>query len=129
MNKIAELDRLDKALKDAEIRLKSIQTNVEGIDKEISVLTPRKNELEQNLKFHKKANTVPIAHEYKKAKAELAQVKTRLNAITTDRTRAIQACMDIELIIDKFKRDHYELLKTSENNILRVIFGGKRGKE
>jgi predicted nucleic acid-binding Zn-ribbon protein len=129
VNKIAELDKLTKAIADAEIHLKSIQMNIEGVDKEIAVLSPRKTELEQNLSFHKQANTVPIAHEYKKAKTELAQVKTRLNAITSDRTKAIQACTDIELIIDKFKRNHYELLKTSENNILRVIFGGKRGKE
>lgn len=128
MNKIQQLDTLDKAIKDAEIRLKSIQINIEKIDQEISVLGPRQVELQQNIEFHKKSNTVPIAHEYKKAKAELTKIKERLKMIVGDRLRADQACKDINQIIDKFKRDHFELLKTSENNVLRVLFGGNRGK-
>ena len=45
MNRIDELDKLNKAIKDAEIALKSIQVNIEQIDKEISILGPRRNEL------------------------------------------------------------------------------------
>lgn len=128
MSKIEELDKLDRAIKDADMRLKSIQTNIEQIDKEIAVLSPRKTELEQNIEFHKKANTVPIAHEYKKSKAELSKTKARLILITSDRKKAAQAVKDIEEIIEKFKRDHAELMRTSENNVLRVMFGAKRGK-
>jgi hypothetical protein len=128
VSKIEDLDKLDRAVKDAEIKLKSIILAIEKIDKEISVLSPRKLELEQNIEFHKKANTVPIAHEYKKAKIELNQTKIRLTAITLDRKRADDACKQIEQIIDKFKRDHLELLKTNEDNVLRPLFGGKHGK-
>lgn len=128
MSKIEELDKLDRVIKDAEISLKSIQNNIEKIDKEISVLDPRKNELEQNIEFHKKASIIPIAHEYKKAKAELSKIKARLILIVADRKRAIFACQDIEEIIAKYKRDHAELLKNNENNVLNVVFGAKRGK-
>lgn len=128
MSKIEELDKLDRAIKDAEIRLKSIESNIEQIDKEIAVLSPRKTELEQNIEFHKKANTVPIAHEYKKSKSELSKTKARLILITSDRKKAAQAVKDIQEIIEKFKRDYAELLKTSENNVLKVMFGAKRGK-
>lgn len=129
MSKIEQLDKLDREIKNAEISLKSIRLNVEQIDKEISVLSPRKNELEQNIEFHKKADTVPIAHEYKKVKAELAKIKARLILISSDQKRAIQACKDIEQVIDRFKREHLELIKTSENNVLKPIFGGKRGQK
>lgn len=128
MNKIEELDKLSRALADAQIRLKSIQTHVEQIDKEISVLSPRKLELEQNIEFHKKPRSVPLAQEYRKAKTELIKVKNRLALIISDRIKAIQACDDVTTIIDKFKRDHQKLLETSENNIVKGIFGGKRGK-
>jgi chromosome segregation ATPase len=128
VSKIEELDKLDKAIKDAEIRLKSVQANVEMIDKEISVLEPRQKELEQNIEFHKKSGTVPIAYEYKKTKSELSKIKARLILIVFDRKKSIQACGTIEDVINKFKRDHMELLKTSENNVLRVLFGGYRGK-
>lgn len=84
VSKIDQLDQLDKAIKDSHIKYKSIETNIEQIDKEIAVLAPRKTELEQNIEFHKSAGTVPIAHEYKKAKAELSKVIARLIFITAD---------------------------------------------
>ena len=128
MSKMDQLDLLSKAIADSEIRLKSIESAVEQNDKEIAVLGPRKNELEQNIEFHKKEGTVPIAHEYKKAKAELSKVKARLILLTSDQKKAIQACKDVQIIIDKFKREQAELLKTNDNNVLRVLFGGDRGK-
>ncbi len=129
MNRIDELDKLNKAIKDAEIALKSIQVNIEQIDKEISILGPRRNELEQNLEFHKKADTVPIAHEYKKSKAELSKTKARLILINADRGRASQACKDIEFAIEKFKKEHGKLASIGDDNILRPSFGGKNGKK
>lgn len=123
-----ELDKLDKAIKDCEVKLKSIRTAIDQSDKEISILSPRKNELEQNIEFHKKAEIVPIAQEYKKAKAELSKTKARLILITSDQKKAIQACKDIEEIIAKFRSDYIQLLKTGENNILTPNFGGSRGK-
>lgn len=127
MSKIEELDKLDKAIRDAEISLKSIRISIEQTDNEINVLSTRKNELEQNIQFHKKSDTIPLAHEYKKAKAELSKTKARLILIVSDRKKAYQASKDIEQIIEKFKIDRSNLLKTSENNVLKPIFGGKRG--
>lgn len=128
MSKIDELDKLTKAIADCDIRLKSIRSAVEQIDKEISVLAPRKLELEQNIEFLKKSDIIPIAHEYKKSKAELTKVRTRLTSITSDQKRAVEACKQIEDIISKFKNDHMELLRTSEDNVLKVLFGANRGK-
>lgn len=129
MSKIEELDKLDRAIKDAEVNLKSIQTKTEIIAKEIAVLGPRKNELEQNIQFHKRAGSIPIAHEYRKAKLELGKVKGRLALITLDHTKSLQAIKDVAEIIEKFKRDYNALSKTSENNVLQGSFGDKRGKK
>jgi len=128
MNHLEEADRIDKAIKDAQIRLKSIETNLEQIDKEINILAPRKIELETNLEFHKKSGTIPIAHEYKKSKAELSKVKGRLIFITSERKKTYDACKQVGEVIDKLKRDQTELLRKSEDNVLRVVFGGKSGK-
>jgi chromosome segregation ATPase len=129
MNKLDELDKLDRAIKDSSIRLKSIQSAIEQIDKEIAILQPRKNELEQNIEFLKKKDTIPIAQEYKKSKAELTKVKTRLTAITGDRCKADDACHQIEEIIEKFKKDHARLIISSDDNILEGKFGVRRGKK
>lgn len=129
MNKNEELDKLDCAIKDCEIKLKSVQSNIEQIDKEIDALRPRQAELEQNIEFHKKSNTVPLAQEYKKAKNELSKTKARLILITSDRKKSDEACKQIQQVIEKFKRDYSNLIATSENNVLRVLFGGRRGKK
>ena len=128
VSKLEQLDKLTKAIQDCEIRLKSVENAVEQIDKEINILSPRQTELEQNIEFHKKATTIPLAHEYKKAKNELSKTKARLILIRHDKKKSVQACKDIEEIIEKFKKDHADLVKTSENNVLSPNFGGKRGK-
>jgi len=128
VSKIEELDKLTKGIADADIKLKSIYSAIEQIDKEIAVLSPRKLELEQNLEFLKKTDTVPIAHEYKKTKVELTKTKVRLTAITSDRKKADDACKQIVEIINKFKNDHMELLRQNEDNVLKVLFGANRGK-
>lgn len=129
MNKIEQLDLITRELKNSEIRLKSVEATVEQIGKEIAVLEPRKIELERLLGFHKKAEIVPIAQEYKKAKAELSKVRARLILIAADQKRAKEACKTIEDIIDKFRKDQYELIRDSGNNVLKPIFGGKRGQK
>lgn len=129
MGKLDEIDKLDRAIKDADIRLKSILENIEKIDKEIVVLNPRKVELERNLEFHKKRGTIPLAHEYKATKSELSKAKNRLSMIIGDRAKCEDACLQIERIIQKFKNDYAKLTKTDENNVLRPNFGGKNGKK
>jgi chromosome segregation ATPase len=127
LSKLEELDRLERALSDAEIGLKSILLNLEKIDNEIAILVQRKNELTQNIEFHKKEDVVPIAQEYRKSKEELAKIIARLILLNSDRNKSQSAIKTTESIIEKFKRDHMELLKTGDNNVLRPAFGGKRG--
>lgn len=129
MTKIDMLDKLDKAIRDSDISLKAIQANVEKIDKEIDILSLRKTELEKNIEFHKKQYVVPIAHEYKKSKVELSNIKTRLNLIVEDKKKSENACKDIEKILEKFRKDYSDLAKTSDKNVLRPNFGGTRGKK
>ena len=129
MSKVDDIDRIFRAIKDAEIRLGSISSSIEQIDKEIAILTPRKNELEQNLEFHKKQNTVPLVQEHRKSKNELSKTIARLILITADHKRAVQACADTKSIIENLKKDHDELLRNSENNVLKGLFGVMRGKK
>lgn len=127
MGFIEEKDKLERALGDAEISLKSILLNIEKIDSEIATLVQRKNELIQNIEFHKKEETIPLVQEHRKAKEELSRVTARLILLSGDRNKSHSAIKTTEIIIEKFKKDHMELLKSSENNILRPNFGARRG--
>ena len=128
MNKLQELDRLNRLIQDTEIRLKAIKTAIELIDKEISVLSPQLLQLEQNLEFLKKNNTIPIAHEFKKTKSEMLKTKTRLGLISADKIKADKALIDTEIVIEKFRTDYQKTLLSSENNVLQGNFGRKNGK-
>lgn len=129
MNQIEQLDAIDRAIKDAELRLKSIEEAVEKIDKEISILAPRKNELEQNLEFHKNPNVIPIAHEYKKSKAELSKIKARLILLSSDQKRVNHSHDETKKAIEKLKKNYSEISSASQNNVLKVLFGALRGKK
>lgn len=129
MNKVEELDKLDKAIKNAEITQRSIQNSIDILYKEINMLSQQKIELEQNLEFHKSAGIVPIAHEYGKSKKELAKITNRLDLITIDHKKSVQGLNHVQEIITKFKSDYAELLASNENNVVRALFGAKRGKK
>lgn len=129
MNKNEQLDKIDRTIKDLEIRLSGIRTSLGQIENELSVLSPKKTELEQNLRFQKKEGTIPIAHEYKKIKIEFSRVSARLILITTEQKKATNVLAQIETHITKLKNDQIKLIKSFENNVLQVTFGGNRGKE
>ncbi len=129
MGKQDELDKLTKSIMDADISLKTIEAKVILLEKEIISLEPRKLELETNIEFHKKAEIIPIAQEYKRTKTELNKIKARLALIKPDYKKSVQACKDIVKIIEKFKRDQNALLNIGENNVLRPAFGAKNGKK
>ena len=129
MNKTEELDKLDKAIKNAEASQKSIQINIDQLSKEINILSQQKNELEENLEFHKRVGIIPIAHEYGKSKKELAKIVNRLNLVVADHKKFVQGLLDVQEIIAKFKRDYADLSGTNDNNVIRALFGVRRGKK
>jgi chromosome segregation ATPase len=129
VNKAEELDKLDKEIKTAETSQKSIQTNIDQLSKEINILNKQKIELEQNLEFHKRVGVIPLAHEYGKSKRELTKVTNRLNLITSDHSKSVQGLDRVKEIIVKFRRDYMRLLNSNEDNVVRAIFGVKRGKK
>ena len=129
MTKTEELNKLDEAIKNAELSQKSIQNNIEQLSKEINALNSLKFDLEQNLQFHKRVGVIPIAHEYGKTKSELIKVVNRLHTILLEHKKSVKALNDVKEIIEKFKRDYAELAYSKENNVVRALFGARRGKK
>ena len=127
MSNLQELDKLDRAIKDAEFRLKSIEANIVKVEHEINVLIPFQQQLELNIDFLKKSEVIPIALEFKKARQELTRTKARIGALNSDLSRSSQACSEIVKIIEKFRKDFKKLSEVSSNNILKGKFGGRNG--
>ena len=123
VNNLVELDKIDRLIKDSEIRLKSIELSVAKTEHEIGILKPLQEQLEQNLAFLKSSNAVPIAHEFRKVKQELIKTKARLSMILLDRCKAAEAVEEVKRAIDEMRRKYRELATANLNNVLIGKFG------
>jgi chromosome segregation ATPase len=125
VSKKIELEELDRAIKNGEIRLCTVNTNIGSLTKEIEVLDALESELEENLKVLKKKNIVAIATEYKKAKEDLAKTKVRLISLKNDRENFKKAANDVQKAMEKAKQDIEKMKKNGDSNVLHGTFGRK----
>jgi chromosome segregation ATPase len=129
MSQAEELDKIERALKDAELKIKSVEANLEKLDNEVETLTPLKSELHKNIEFHKKDGIIPLAHEYRKTRSELSKTTARLILLNSERSKTAEALRTIQEVIEKLKSEQVKVLNAYETNVLSVIFGGRRRKK
>lgn len=125
MSKQVELEKLDRAVRDGEIRLQTVNVNINSLTKEIDQLENLENQLEENLKCLKKKSIIAIATEFKKAKEDLKKTKTRLISLKNDRENFKKAANDVEAVMKKAKEDMENLKKNGDSNVLHGTFGRK----
>lgn len=125
MGKQEELEKLDRVLRDGDVRLRTIKMNTDSLTKEIDTLEKLEIELERNIKCLKKKNIVAMATEYKKAKEDLARTRIRAIALKNDRAQFKKASDEVESAVKKAKEDIEKLKKSGDNNVLRGKFGRK----
>lgn len=125
MSKQVELERLDRAIKDANIRSGTVRMNIDVLDREIANLDLMELALEENIQVLKQKKIVAIAEEFKKAKEELKRTRLRLITLKNEREdyrKALdhvnQVIVDSTAAIEKIKKD-------GDNNVLRATFGKK----
>lgn len=124
MGKQADLEKLDRTIKDGEIRLRTVKTNIDSLSREIATLDELEIQLNLNLQCLKEKKIIAIATEYKKAKEDLAKTKTRRIALSNDREHFKKAVAEVEIVMKKAKEELDEMNKEG-NNVLYVEFGGK----
>lgn len=126
MSKQEDLTKLSQHIKDAENRLKTFNSNIDTIQKEIDFLANLENQLETNIAYLKKNKIIALAMEYKKAREDLKKTKTRLTQIKSDRIINEKAFKELTSILEKNKEAYDKLAKQGENNVLQGKFGRKR---
>lgn len=125
MSKLVEIEKLDRAIKDSEIRLNTVNTNVVSLTREIDQLISYENQLIQNIKFLKKQKIVALAAEFKKIREDMGKTKTRLIALKNDREHFVKAANDVIKLMKKQKEDLKKLKESGDNNVLLGKFGKK----
>jgi len=113
-----DLDRLDKVIKDAESRIKTIQANIDAIGKELNVLASHEYTLEESVKNLRKRQVIAIAQEFKKIKEELSRTRQRIVMLENDRDHFLKASRDVHNLIEKTREDLQKLQKASKSNVL-----------
>ena len=126
MGKQEYLIKLDRAIKDAEITIRTFKINAETIQKEIYFLLDSEKQLEENIKYLKNVKIIALAAEYRKAKENLKKTKTRLLQLKADKSNIDRVCKDMDIFLQKNKEAYDKLGKQNENNVLHGKFGKSR---
>jgi chromosome segregation ATPase len=125
VNKKAELEIADRAIKDAEIRLRTIKLHLEALEKEIDALSTLEAQLEENFKYLKKNKVITLASEFKGTKEELQKVKSFLIMRRNDRDAHRKAYKVADDHLGFCKEKYSQLIKQGENNVIQGTFGRK----
>lgn len=125
MDKKVELELADRAIKDAEIRLRTIRLHLEALEKEIDALSTLETQLEENFKYLKKNKVIALASEFKRTKEELHKVKSLLIMRRNDRDAHRKACKGADDFLISCKERYDRLIKQGENNVIQGTFGRK----
>lgn len=128
MSKHQDIDRLTRAIRDCEDRLRVFKSNLNTIDSEILQLNTIESQLEENIAFLRKKHIIALAKEYKAVKDDMARTKARLSMLRIDRSNIDRANTDIQSALDKMKTDLAKTL-SEPNNVVYGIFRRKNGQE
>ncbi len=127
MSKSDDLIKIDRNIKDTEIRLQTFSLNINTIQKEIDFLINLETQLQTNITYLKKNKIIALASEYKKSREDLKKTKTRITQLKSDRMINEKAHKELSFVLQKNKEVYDKLFKQSENNVLQGKFGsGKR---
>ena len=124
MGRQADLEKLDRTIKDGEIRLRTVRINIDILNREIAQLDELELTLLQNIQCLKEQKVIAIATEYKKAKEDLAKTKTKRISISNDRENFKKAVNEVELVMKKAKEE-IEAINKEGDNVLYAEFGRK----
>jgi len=120
-----ELALIDRAIKDTEIRLKTIQIHLEALEKEINYFSILEKQLEENFKYLKQDKIIALASEFKKTKEELQRVRSFLAIRRKDLEAHRKAFKAANNHLDLCKKRYEQLIKYETNNVIQGIFGRK----
>lgn len=118
MGREEEQAKIDRAIKDAEIRIRTVQTSIDAIDKEIGIVSLAEKALEDNVKCLKTKRIIAIAQEYKKAKEELKKIQNRLLILRNDREHFNKSLSNITDLLKQSKKELDKLQNIGDSNVL-----------
>lgn len=128
MGRTDELSKIDRSIKDADIRIKTVQMNLDALGKEIAKVMELERILRENVKYLKTQKIIAIAQEFKKAKEDLKKTQSRLMILKNDQERFKKSLKDAENFIKQARKDYEKIQEMGENNVLNFKSRKKNGQ-
>jgi chromosome segregation ATPase len=122
-----ELAKIDRTIKDSEIRIRTVKSSIDVIDAEIELVSRLQDNLKENVKCLKSKKIVAIAIEFKKAREELERAKKRITALNSDRAHFNKALKETEAVLKQARIDYERMESAAENNVLHFKSEKKDG--
>ena len=120
-----DLAKVERSIREAEIRLTTTKIKIEAQDKELFHLASLKNELESNIKNLKQKGVAAVASEYKKAKTDLLKTNVKITQIQWDKA-VLQKIYDETL---QLKKNGASALEAIVEKIGKNVLHGKFPKK
>jgi hypothetical protein len=128
VDRLTELKCVEQDLAAAEIRFNTIKISLDGIEREIDILTTLEIQLEQNLLYLRKKKIIALALEFRKAKEDLNKTKDRLKFLRIGREEHRRAYRDADINVKILRVRYAKLLRVPEENVVHGKFGRKDGR-
>lgn len=129
VNKQIELEKLDRVIKDGEIRLRTVNINIMSLSKEIDQLEQAQSLLIDNIHFLKKNKVVAMAGEYKKARDDLARTTIRIITLSNDRETFKKAAERVQTGMEEAREMIEKLKRNGDSNVIIGHFGSRDGQK
>lgn len=126
MNRMQELDRADRELKEVSAQIDSIKFHLTTLEENIALLNSVKIQFDQNISTLKSDKIIASFSEYKKIKEDLTSVVNRLYMLRVDFNNHQVALERAEKILLECKAKYVTLLNNQDAKILKGKFGGKK---
>lgn len=127
MSKQVELEKLDRAIKDANIRSGTVKMTIEVLDREIGTLDRAEIAFEENIKFLKQEKIVTMADKFKEAREELKRIRIRLITLKNERADYTKALDNVNQVIQQSLEAIEKIKRNGDNNVLLGKFGKADG--
>ena len=120
-----ELERADKALREASIRCDTIKVHLSHLEREIAEMIAVETTIEQNISILKNSSVIALVSEYKKAREDLTKAKNRLVFLRIDRNNHYHALTKAEKILHECKEKLVQLMTIPIGKVIQGNFGKK----
>lgn len=127
MIEVEAIVRADRKVKDATIRLQTLNASVVAIDREIASLDAMETELIRNLDLLKDDGIITVAQQYKKSKDALASARARRSFLRIEKDNQEMATRQMASYLEQFKRELDLAIKGPKSNVIYGKFGKDRG--